>query len=151
MSVLKLKTNMDCGSQSATLIQLSCSFHGPNFAPWLCHCCQVLCNILYISYLVRWLRFECDKSWLIVSAIAWTIDNCVILIASLYICKLCPMLPLGLYPSVICFTSPCTCCREVRITWSCASHTCLTWSAKSLRLAFFHSKFLSIKLQSVWA
>ena len=29
--------------------------------------CQVLCNILYISYLVRWLRFQCDISWLIVA------------------------------------------------------------------------------------
>jgi len=28
--------------------------------------CQVLCNILYISYLVRWLRFQCDISWLII-------------------------------------------------------------------------------------
>jgi len=29
--------------------------------------CQVLCNILYISYLVRWLRFQCEISWLIVT------------------------------------------------------------------------------------
>jgi len=24
--------------------------------------CEVLCNVLYISYLVEWLRFQCDKS-----------------------------------------------------------------------------------------
>ena len=29
--------------------------------------CQVLCNILYSSYFVRWLRFQCHKSWMIVT------------------------------------------------------------------------------------
>jgi len=31
--------------------------------------CQVLCNILYISYIVQWLRFQCDKSWLILQVL----------------------------------------------------------------------------------
>ena len=36
--------------------------------------CQVLCNILNLSYLVQWLRFQCDISWLIVTTpgLSWT-------------------------------------------------------------------------------
>ena len=56
------------------------------------------------------------------------------LLKSLYTCTLCPMF--SLHPSVVGLASPCTCFREHRIIRWCASHTCVTWSAKSL--SFFH-------------
>jgi len=57
------------------------------------------------------------------------------LFSSPYTCTLC--LVFSLDPSVVGLTPPCACWWKDIFTWSCASHTCVTWSAKGL--AFFLS------------
>ena len=56
----------------------------------------------------------------------------------------------SLHPSVFGLASPCMCWWKDRITWLCALHTCVTWSAKSL--SFFPSctsSFLSLVSKSI--
>ena len=50
-------------------------------------------------------------------------------------CTLCPVFSLD--PSVVGLVPPCTCWRKDTIAWLCPSHTCVTWSAKSLPFFFF--------------
>jgi len=74
---------------------------------------------------------------------ALTLCEHVFLSTSPYTWTLCPMFSLD--PFVVCLANTCTCWRQYRITRSCASHTCVTWSAKSL--FFFPSctlRFLSL-------
>jgi len=81
------------------------------------------------------------------SCLAVCLCECVFLLTSPYACTLCLMLFLG--PFVFGLAGPCTCWRKDRITRSCASHTCVTWLAKSL--SFFPSctsNFLSLLYKS---
>jgi len=59
----------------------------------------------------------------------------VFLSLSPHTCTLCPMFSLD--PSVVGLAPPYTCWRQDIITRLCASHTCVTWLAKSL--SFFPS------------
>ena len=81
---------------------------------------------------------------------ALTLYERVFLSLSHHACTLYSMLSLD--PSVVGLAPPCTCWKKDTITRFCASHTCVTWSAKSLSFfpsCILESSFLSLVYKSL--
>jgi len=89
-----------------------------------------------------WFPFYHPKSTTVRRAPALTLYQRVFLSLSPHTCTLCPMLSLN--PCVVGLVPPCTCWRKDTITQLRASHTCVTWSAKSLSL---YIKFCELGLE----
>jgi len=75
------------------------------------------------------------ESTIVRRAPALTLYERMFLSLSPHTCTLCSMFFPD--PSVVGLVPPCTCWRKYTITRLCASHICVTWSAKSL--SFFPS------------
>ena len=95
-----------------------------------------------------WFPVYHPESTIVRRAPALTLYRHVFLSLSPHTCALCPMFSLD--PSVVGLAPPCTCWRKDTITWLCALHTCVTWSAKSLSLfPSCTSSFLSLVEKSL--